>query len=42
MGCADCGCVVNRGVIVRACDQYPDCCCRELSVKKDISDSQEG
>jgi len=34
--------MVNRRVIVRACDQYPDCCGRELSVKKDSSDSQEG
>ena len=40
MGCADCGCVVNRGVIVRACDQYPGAA-PGLSVK-DISDSQEG
>lgn len=33
MGCAECGCVVNRGVIVGACDRYPECCCRDLSVK---------
>ena len=30
MGCAECGCVVDRGVIVRACKRHPDCCCRDV------------
>lgn len=32
MACADCGCVVEQGVIVKACVRYPDCCCRELAL----------
>jgi hypothetical protein len=31
--CADCGCLVDRGVIVAPCDAYPICCCTELSVR---------
>jgi hypothetical protein len=31
--CADCGCLVDRGVIVTPCDAYPNCCCAELSVR---------
>lgn len=30
MGCADCGCIVERGVIVTPCEMYPECCCRDL------------
>jgi hypothetical protein len=29
IACADCGCVVDRGVIVRSCGKS-DCCCRHL------------
>jgi hypothetical protein len=28
--CADCGCLVDRGVVVQACERYPGCCCGEL------------
>ena len=35
MMCADCGCAVRRGVIVRACEQNPDCCCEDLAVAGD-------
>jgi hypothetical protein len=28
--CADCGCLVERGVIVTACVGYPSCCCGSL------------
>ena len=31
--CADCGCLVDRGVIVIPCDQHPGCCCGELPVR---------
>ena len=31
--CADCGCLVDRGVIVTACAAHPDCCCRDLPVR---------
>jgi hypothetical protein len=27
--CAECGCLVDRGVVVRRCDR-PDCCCADL------------
>ncbi len=27
--CADCGCIVDRGVVVATCD-VADCCCRDL------------
>jgi hypothetical protein len=33
--CADCGCLVRRGVILQACDRHPECCCRELAVAED-------
>jgi hypothetical protein len=28
--CAGCGCLGDRGVIVAACADHPDCCCRDL------------
>ena len=28
--CADCGCLVDRGVVIVACAAYPNCCCTEL------------
>ena len=34
IACADCGCLVDRGVIVRTCDKHPDCCCRDLPVQE--------
>jgi hypothetical protein len=33
IACADCGCVVDRGVIVTRCDRHPCCCCGELPVR---------
>jgi hypothetical protein len=38
MACADCGCVVERGVIVRRCDRYPACCCEELALASTSGD----
>lgn len=32
--CADCGCLVDRGVIVTPCAVYPSCCCADLSVRR--------
>lgn len=32
MTCADCGCLVKRGVIVVPCAQHPGCCCADLEV----------
>ena len=29
IACADCGCVVDRGVVLVRCGD-PDCCCRDL------------
>ena len=34
IACADCGCVVERGVIVKPCDRHPQCRCAELPVVK--------
>jgi hypothetical protein len=31
--CADCGCVVDRGVIVQPCNRHRGCCCGELPVR---------
>jgi hypothetical protein len=28
--CADCGCRVDRGIIIEPCEQHPDCCCEDL------------
>jgi hypothetical protein len=33
MTCAECGCLVDRGVIVTPCEKHPDCCCRHLHVR---------
>jgi hypothetical protein len=30
IACAGFGCRVDRGEIVEPCEQYPDCCCRDL------------
>lgn len=30
IACADCGCVVDRGLILERCDKHPDCCCADL------------
>jgi hypothetical protein len=32
MGCADCGCVVEQGAVVKPCENYPECCCSELAL----------
>jgi len=37
IACADCGCVVDRGVIVRRCDGHPRCCCGELPERSEES-----
>lgn len=39
MTCADCGCLVDRGVIIRPCDEHPDCCCRDLAVRDEPAES---
>ena len=31
--CAECGCLVDRGVIVTPCDAYPECCCTDLPLR---------
>lgn len=28
--CAGCGCLVDRGMIVEACPDHPECCCAHL------------
>jgi hypothetical protein len=33
IACAECGCVVDTGVIVAPCPHHPDCCCTELPVQ---------
>lgn len=35
ISCADCGCLVRRGVIAQGCARYPECCCRELVADAD-------
>ena len=30
IACADCGCLVERGVVVTPCARYPACCCAHL------------
>lgn len=32
MGCADCGCIVDSGVVVVTCGKR-DCCCQHLSAQ---------
>jgi hypothetical protein len=32
--CADCGCVVDRGVIIELCEKHPGRCCRDLRVRE--------
>jgi hypothetical protein len=32
MRCAECGCLVDAGRVVKRCDD-PDCCCRDLPDK---------
>ena len=31
IACAECGCVVDRGIIVEPCAKHPDCCCSQLA-----------
>lgn len=33
--CAECGCLVERGVIVTPCDAHPACCCTDLPVRSE-------
>jgi hypothetical protein len=30
--CAECGCLVDHGVVVKRCEDYPNCCCQHLPV----------
>jgi hypothetical protein len=32
LACAECGCRVDRGVIVERCAKHPGCCCKDLPV----------
>ena len=32
--CAECGCSVDRGVIIDRCAKHPNCCCGELYVRE--------
>ncbi len=32
--CAECGCLVDHGVIITRCDKYPACCCHDLPVRE--------
>jgi hypothetical protein len=41
MECADCGCVVDRGVVVEACGGQ-ECCCLELPREKDAEPDVSG
>jgi hypothetical protein len=34
VACAECGCLVDRGVIVERCDAHPSCCCGDLPVEE--------
>ncbi len=34
--CAECGCLVDQGVIVMPCANHPDCCCQDLPVGKTV------
>jgi hypothetical protein len=31
--CAECGCRVDGGVIVKPCEKHPSCCCHDLPVR---------
>jgi hypothetical protein len=33
ISCADCGCVVDEGVVLTPCQKYPSCCCGQLPIK---------
>lgn len=37
MSCADCGCLVERGVRVTSCDR-PTCCCSELPTREALDE----
>jgi hypothetical protein len=30
IACADCGCLVDNGEIIKRCDKFPECCCGDL------------
>ena len=30
VACPECGCVVDEGVVIVPCADYPDCCCGDL------------
>ena len=39
MACADCSCVVERGLVVRSCARYPGCCCQDVAVSENSGTS---
>lgn len=40
IACADCGCIVDHGLITEPCAQYPGCCCAGL-VLASVDDAQQ-
>ncbi len=34
IACAECGCRVDRGVIIDRCGKHPSCCCQHLPVRE--------
>jgi hypothetical protein len=40
--CADCGCLVERGIVIVPCDQHPDCCCGALPLLDAVDPMLEG
>lgn len=36
--CADCGCLVDRGVVQKPCSEYPACCCGVLPMHEAVDD----
>ena len=32
--CADCGCRVDRGVIIERCEKHPGCCCDDMPLRE--------
>ena len=39
--CADCGCVVDRGVILERCASHPGCCCGDLPVREQAQQADD-
>jgi hypothetical protein len=32
--CAECGCRVDRGIIIERCEKHPACCCEDLPLRE--------